>query len=74
MRRVTITLSDEIEASLNAYIQQQRLSAPLTAIMEAALEEFLFLRDIRSNLSLIQISSPPTTRRTAPGCVQYRGG
>jgi hypothetical protein len=44
MRRATVTISDEIEANLDAYIQQQDVSPPLTAIMQAALQEFLARR------------------------------
>jgi hypothetical protein len=44
MRRVTIIIGDEIEASLNAYIRQQEVTPRLTAIMQVALQEFLFRR------------------------------
>jgi len=44
MRRATVTIPDEIEANLDAYIRQQEVSPPLTAIMQAALQEFLTRR------------------------------
>ncbi len=44
MRRATVTISDEIEANLDAYIRQQEVSPPLTAIMHVALQEFLARR------------------------------
>ena len=44
MWRVTITISDEIEASLTTYIREQKVSSSLTAIMQTALQEFLTCR------------------------------
>jgi len=44
MRRATVTISDEIEANLDAYIRQQEVSPALTAIVQAALQEFLARR------------------------------
>ena len=44
MRRATVTISDEIEANLAAYLRQQEVSPPLTAIMQGALQEFLSRR------------------------------
>jgi hypothetical protein len=41
MRRATITIGDEIEDSLNAYIRQQEVAPPLTAVVQAALKEYL---------------------------------
>ncbi len=44
VRRATVTITDEIQANLDAYIRQQDVSPPLTAIMQAALQEFLARR------------------------------
>ena len=44
MRRVTIVISDEIEAGLDAYIRQEKASPSLAAVMQAALQEFLLRR------------------------------
>jgi len=41
MRRATITLNDDLEASLDAYVRQQAASPALTAVVQAALREFL---------------------------------
>ena len=44
MRRATVTITDEIQANLDAFIRQQEVSPPLTAIMKTALQEFLARR------------------------------
>jgi hypothetical protein len=44
MKRATVTISDEIEANLDAYMRQQEVSPALTAVMQAALQEFLARR------------------------------
>jgi hypothetical protein len=44
MRRATITIGDDVEASLDAYIHQQEAVPPLTAVVPTALKEFLAAR------------------------------
>jgi hypothetical protein len=44
LRRATLTISDEIEANLNAYIREREGSSTLAAIVQAALREFLARR------------------------------
>ena len=44
MRRATVTIADETESSLDAFIQQQEVAPPLTAVMQAALKEYLARR------------------------------
>lgn len=41
MRRATITLSDELEAALDAYLARQDAPPSLTAIVQAALQRYL---------------------------------
>ena len=41
MRRATVTISDDLEANLNAYISRQDASPALTAVVQAALREYL---------------------------------
>jgi hypothetical protein len=41
MRRATVTISDELEASLDAYTRQQDAVPALTAVVRAALREYL---------------------------------
>ncbi len=44
MRRVSITLSDELEVALEAWLACQSAAPSRTAVLQAALEEFLSLR------------------------------
>jgi hypothetical protein len=44
MRRATITIGDEIEAQLDAWLRRQEAAPPLTAVVQSALKEFLALR------------------------------
>ena len=44
MKRATITISDELEASLDAYLCQQEVTPALTAVVQAALREYLARR------------------------------
>lgn len=41
MRRATITIGDEIEAQLNAWMRRQDAAPSLTAVVQTALKEFL---------------------------------
>jgi hypothetical protein len=41
MRRATITIGDEIEAQLDAWMLRQDAVPPLTAVVQTALKEFL---------------------------------
>jgi predicted transcriptional regulator len=56
MRRATITLSDEIEASLDAYIQPQKVAPSLSVIMQTALQEFLFRRGFSASVRKLHIT------------------
>jgi hypothetical protein len=44
MRRATVTIDDEIEPSLDAYMQQQEVVPALTAVVHAAIKEYLARR------------------------------
>jgi hypothetical protein len=44
MKRATVTIGDDLEANLDAYLRQQEVSPALTAVMQAALQEFLARR------------------------------
>jgi len=44
MKRATVTISDELDASLSAYIDQQEVTPALTAVVQAALREYLARR------------------------------
>ena len=56
MRRATVTISDEIEANLAAYIRQQEVAPPLTAIVQAALQEFLSRRGFTPGVRKLRIT------------------
>ena len=44
MRRATVTISDDLEESLDAYNRQQDASPTLTAVLQAAVREYLARR------------------------------
>lgn len=41
MRRATITLSDDLDTALEAYIRGQEVAPALTSVVQAALREYL---------------------------------
>lgn len=44
MKRATVTIDDELEPSLDAYMRQQEVVPALTAVVHAALKEYLARR------------------------------
>jgi len=44
MRRATVTIGDDVESSLDAYLRQQEVAPALTAVLQAALKEYLARR------------------------------
>jgi len=56
MRRVTITLDDDLEASLDVYIKQQAVAPPLTVVVRAALKEYLEHRGFVSGRPKLRIT------------------
>lgn len=56
MKRATVTISDELEANLDAYIRQQEVSPALTAVVQAALQEFLAKRGFVSGARRLRIT------------------
>ena len=44
MKRATVTISDDLEASLNAYMSHQEVTPALTGVVQAALREYLARR------------------------------
>lgn len=44
MRRATVTLSDDLDTALDAYLRQQEIPPALTAVVQAALQEYLASR------------------------------
>ncbi len=52
MKRVTISIPDDLEAALQRYAESQEVRPALTVIIQAALREYLSDRDIRPSRSL----------------------
>ena len=44
MRRATVTIADDLEANLDAYVRQQDAPPAFTTVVQAALREYLALR------------------------------
>jgi hypothetical protein len=44
MKRATITIKDDLEAALDAYVLRQEAPPTLTAVVQAALREYLARR------------------------------
>jgi hypothetical protein len=58
MRRATVTIGDDIEASLDEYIRQQDAAPALSAIMQTALKEYLARRGFVPGDRRFRISPP----------------
>ena len=56
MRRATVTITDDLEVSLDAYNRQQDVSPALTAVLQAALREYLARRGFRANPKALRIT------------------
>jgi hypothetical protein len=56
MRRATVTISDDLERSLDAYNRQQGVSPTLTAVLQAALREYLARRGFRAVPKALRIT------------------
>ncbi len=41
MKRLTVSVSDELEESLEHYLQDQEVAPSLTAVLHAALKDYL---------------------------------
>ncbi len=56
MRRATITIGDDIEDTLDAYMRQQEVTPPLTAVVQTALREYLARRGFGSGPRRLRIT------------------
>ena len=56
MRRATITIGDDLETILEAYIRQQEVSPALTAVVQAALTEYLARRGFAPGRKTLRIT------------------
>jgi hypothetical protein len=56
MRRATITIGDEIEVQLDAWMRRQDAAPPLTTVVQSALREFLALRGFAAQPRKLRIT------------------
>jgi hypothetical protein len=56
MRRATITLTDELERAVDAYIQAQPAPPTLTAVVQAALRDFLAAQSPSARSKRLQVT------------------
>lgn len=56
MRRITITLNDEVEAALDAFLADQEARPTATATVQAALQNFLARRGYMSPRQPLRIT------------------
>jgi hypothetical protein len=56
MWRATVTITDDLEASLDAYNRQQDVSPALTAVLQAALREYLARRGFPAGPKTLRIT------------------
>jgi hypothetical protein len=56
MRRVTITLTYDIEAALDTYAKRQKIPPVLTSVVQAALREYLARRSFSAPTKRLRIS------------------
>lgn len=47
VKRVTVTVPDDLESKLGAYLARQEAPPSITTVMQAALREFLELQQLR---------------------------
>lgn len=56
MKRATITIGDDLEAALDAYNARQEIPAALTAMVQAALREYLGRRGFAAPATSLRIT------------------
>jgi hypothetical protein len=56
VRRATISIDDQLEAALAAYVKQQEIPPLLTSVMQTALREYLARRGVAPPASPLRIT------------------
>ena len=56
MKRLTVSVSDELEESLDHYLQDQEVAPSLTALLQAALKDYLAERGYLRRTSAFMIT------------------
>ena len=59
MKRATVTITDELEPVLDEYLRSQDVAPALTALVQAALSEFLSRRGYGAAPKKLQITPAP---------------
>ena len=69
MRRATITVTDDLEPALDAYLRDQEVKPSLTRLLQTALREFLashgYLRPSVKHVSRPPVSAAPERQSPA---------
>jgi hypothetical protein len=71
VKRATITVSDEVEAAVAAYQRAQDAPPTLTAVVEAALREYLAQRGFGAAKRAFWITPAAHGSGTADGSVEH---
>jgi hypothetical protein len=56
VRRATITIDDQLEAAVAAYVKRQEIPPLLTSLVQAALREYLARRGVAPPASALRIT------------------
>ena len=56
MRRATVTINDDLEATLDEYYRQEDTSPALPSVLQAALREYLARRGFRAAPKALRIT------------------
>ena len=56
MKRATISINDELETALDAYVSRQEVPPSLTSVVQAALSEYLARRGAAAPASPLRIT------------------
>ena len=71
MKRATITVSDDLEAAVAAYQQAQDAPPTLTAVVEAALREYLAQRGFGAPKRTLRITPAAVGSGTPYGSIEH---
>ena len=71
MKRSTITVSDEVEAAVVAYQEAQDAPPTLTALVDAALREYLAQRGFGAPKRAFWITPAPVGSGTSDGSIEH---
>lgn len=67
MKRATITIPDDLEAKLDAYVRRQDVPPALTAVVQTALREFLERRERSEETEFRPFRITPVEEKDGPG-------